>query len=64
MQGPEERGQGIVGALEVQRAGDGRVRAAFFTKSKRIFVAASTARATGILAIAIAVSVVVAILVP
>jgi len=62
MDRPQECGQGIVGTLEIQRAGHRRIGAALLTKAQRILVAAPAAGATGILALAIVVA--VAVLVP
>jgi hypothetical protein len=56
---PHDRGQGVVGSLQVQGTGDGGIGTALFTETKCVLVAAPSARAPRIFAIALGVAVLI-----
>jgi hypothetical protein len=56
---PHDRSQGVVGSLQVQRTGDGRIGTALFAETKGVLVAAPSARAARVFAIALGVAVLV-----
>jgi hypothetical protein len=48
---PHDRSQGVVGSLQIQRTGDGRIGTALLTETKCVLVAARSARAPRVFAI-------------
>ena len=58
-EGPHDRRQGVVGSLQVQRPGHGRVGPALVTETKGVLVAAPSARAPCIFAIALGIALLV-----
>jgi hypothetical protein len=56
---PQDRRQCVVGSFQVQGPGHGRVGPAFFTETKCVLVAAPSARAPRVFAIALGIAVLV-----